>query len=451
MSERIQLFILSFLFILLIPSCKKDSETYTVSGTVTNDYSIPVREVMVFSSDGDTAYTDENGNWSLSGLEGSVVLKAGKENHSIDPAEISVNAADQDVKFKANRVATDQEIAVLKWFENLQLENGLLESTNDGGIVSLYDNALAAMVFMIHKDFQRAEKIFGFFDDRIDSELLKGKGGFSQFRDPQGIPGKHRWLGDNAWMLIALNNYKSLTGSSQFDRLADELENWIRSLQDSDGGIWGGYAADGSRIHKITEGNIDAFNAVPGYGDFHRNLLDYLEKERWDETDKNLISWPSNPQYFYAMDLHPWGYCIFEDFPESALTSADRYLTTQTATATGEVVTGYCFDEDQDVVWPEGTGQMAVAFNTAGRFEEANYYLNEKEKAMVESTPPGAMGIPYATNQGTSYGAGALWDGADINPAISSGAWYIFARRNFDPFAVEREKGIAGEDKFWRE
>ncbi|MDX1702239.1 MAG: hypothetical protein R3250_16550, partial [Melioribacteraceae bacterium] len=35
------------------------------------------------------------------------------------------------------------EIEVYNWFENQQLANGLLESVEDGNVVSLYDNALA--------------------------------------------------------------------------------------------------------------------------------------------------------------------------------------------------------------------------------------------------------------------------------------------------------------------
>ena len=94
------------------------------------------------------------------------------------------------------------------------------------------------MVFTITEDYSRAESIFDFFNNRINSELNNGVGGFSQFRDRNGIPNNHRWLGDNAWLLIALNNYKSFTGSSRYNLLSEQIKNWILSLQDSDGGFF---------------------------------------------------------------------------------------------------------------------------------------------------------------------------------------------------------------------
>ena len=75
------------------------------------------------------------------------------------------------------------------WLEKSQLPNGLLESTENGNFVSLYDNALAALLFTEQGELQRAEKIFNFFEARIDRELLKGKGGFFQFRNREGKNG----------------------------------------------------------------------------------------------------------------------------------------------------------------------------------------------------------------------------------------------------------------------
>ena len=151
------------------------------------------------------------------------------------------------------------------------------------------------------------------------------------------------------------------------------------------------------------------------------------------------------------MDLHPWGYSIFEDFPASTLISAERYLTTQVATANGKQITGYCFDIDNDTVWLEGTGEMIVAFNSAGMESEAAFYLAEMEKMILDSDLfEESAGIPYATNRATSYGSGDLWFGVDTNAAISSSAWYLFGKTEFNPFAVGREKNAPVADKFWQ-
>jgi len=301
------------------------------------------------------------------------------------------------------------------------------------------------------KTIQEQKTSLIFFDQRIDSELKNGVGGFSQLRDINGSPNGHRWMGDNAWLLIALNTYKAKTNSNAYDNLAMELKLWLQSLQDQDGGLWAGYGYDDKRLNsKVTEGNIDAFNAVKGYTDFHREILSFLEEDRWLDNEKDLVAWPTNPQYLYALDVHSWSYLIFEEFPESTLTSPQRFLTTQLAN-NGNEVTGYCFDEDKDTVWLEGTGQMALAFGQAGMTSEKEVYLAEMEKALTQSSfYANSSGFAYATNPGTTYGSTPLWNGADTNIALSSGAWYLFAKQGFNPFEVEREKDMPVSEMFWR-
>ena len=348
-------------------------------------------------------------------------------------------------------IISEIEIEILNWFDNQQLSNGLLESIENGNVVSLYDNALASMVFMLQEDYEKAENIFNFFNARIDSELKNDVGGFSQLRDRNGMPNNHRWMGDNAWLLIALNNYKAMTGMTTYDNLATEIKNWLLTLQDTDGGLFAGYDSNNNLLNfKVTEGMIDAFNAIEGYTTFHSNLLNYLETNRWDNVDKNLVAWPGNPDYLYALDLHPWSYLMFNNYPVSSLTTAERYVTIQMSTVTGLEITGYCFDEDQDAIWFEGTGQMTLAFDLANMTNERDYYLSEMEKNLIESINyPNATGFPYSSNIGTHSGGDLLWDTADDEIAISACAWYVFTKRSFNPFAIERNKNIPTQDMFW--
>lgn len=343
--------------------------------------------------------------------------------------------------------------SIYNWFINMQNDNGLLLSSEGGRYVSLYDNALSALVFTINGDFENAEKIFDFFESRIENEMLVSPGGFGQMRTINGIPidnRPRRWLGDNAWLLIAINNYHNLKGNNKYQHLATTLSNWIISLQDDDGGIWGGFKENGDTISKIAEGNIDAFNAIPGYNEFHKKLLVHLKNVRWDQSKKVLIAWADHPKYEYALDLHSWGFCIFENFPKDVLSDADRFLTTQKSTISNQLITGYCFDEDKDVVWLEGTGQMATAFNTAKMETEAQFYLQEMRKNRVQSIAfPNTYAFPYTVNHGTSFSSSDLWNGVDTNPSISSTAWYLFGMLKFDPLELGRKKNVPQEDKFW--
>jgi cellulose synthase operon protein B len=443
-----------FMTIFLFSACDNTEQelSYEVSGQVINHFGQGLKNIKIYYSETAYVLTDEEGKWEVVDLKAPTVIRPMAENYTFQPIEQAVNEqTDTSILFNTTRILSPKEQQVTNWFHQQQLPNGLLESAENSNFVSLYDNALAALVFIMNNDLARAEGIFDFFNGRIDNELLTGNGGFSQFRTANGVPNNNRWLGDNAWLLIALNNYKAVTGNDKYDRMITELSNWMIGLQDTDGGLFGGTRTNGTQIHKITEGNIDAFNAVRGYTDFHKKLLDFLENDRWNAEDKNLMAWVGHPLYEYALDLHPWSYCMFADYPLSALTSADRYLTTQTATVTGMPITGYCFDEEQDVVWLEGTGQMSLAFVKAEMQSEADFYLAEMEKVLVASANHmDAFSFPYASNLGTAYSNDPLWTGADTNPVISSGAWYLFAKGNFNPFEVERNKAIPEADKFWK-
>jgi hypothetical protein len=338
--------------------------------------------------------------------------------------------------------------SVLLWLDSMQLDNGLVETSYQSNLISLYDNALTACAFISAGQHERAARILDFFNARLNSEMLSGNGGYFQFRSASGPQG-NRWLGDNAWLLIAIHNYEHATGDYQFAEMRQALDTWIRAQQDVDGGLWGGTDATGATIGKITEGIIDAFNAVQGFDAFHEGVLEYLEQERWDTAEQLFVSWPGS-NYYYALDNFSWGYCTFEGFPDRMLQDADRFLNTQTHAPNQQDVNGYCFDEDRDAVWLEGTAQMAVAYTKAGHSEMANSILQEVAKTrLTQAGWSGARGIPYATNQGTGYGGGLLWDGIDTQAATAASTWFIMACNEFDPMRVGYEKGIPQNLKFW--
>jgi hypothetical protein len=336
------------------------------------------------------------------------------------------------------------------WLTNMQLPNGLLESTEGANFVSLYDNSLAALAFLSQGDIKRAEMIFDFFNARIESELMNTSGGFYQFRDAEGNNARTKWLGDNAWLLIALNNYEEITGNNRYQRMASELEKWIRSLQDTDGGLWGGTRENGNQIHKITEGIITAFNAVKGFDDFHEGILGFIKAQRWDANEQVLVAQPDFPKYNFALDLYTLGFLIMEDLTVEVLHNADKFLNTQKMALNGEVLEGYCFDEDKDVIWLEGTAQMALAYKVGGMKKEAKSILNNLEKTFIPSVMMNNVtAIPYATNQGTSFETSNLYDNSCKVPALSPNVWYIFAKSAFNPFQLGKNKKIPAELKFW--
>ena len=74
------------------------------------------------------------------------------------------------------------------------------------------------------------------------------------------------------------------------------------------------------------------------------------------------------------------GYCAFPNFDDAARAFYFAYEVSVTSTETGEAIDGYCFDEDQDVLWFEGTAQVAVMHWVAGDREKAEAVLDELKK-----------------------------------------------------------------------
>lgn len=440
-------------FSLCLSTCQKpdlDEGPYRVGGMIMDAHGHGIPGIAIYY-DNDSVITDPSGFWTLEVGEGARTFTPEHPLYDFTPPYQEVERAVSQLNFTAIPIFSLRETQVINWLSKQQLSNGLVPSTENGTLISTYDQALSALVFILARDFARAEMIFDFFDARIDTELRAGPGGFSQFRDLAGIPNNHRWMGDNAWLLIALNQYHAFTHSSRYQVLADAIAAWLQGLQDSDGGLWAGYGSDDTRLeYKVTEGQIDAFNAIPGYSTFHADLLTFLRTQRWDASDRNLMAWPENPPYRYALDNHSWSYCAFPDYPVSALSTASRFLTTQVGTVSGNSIQGYDIDEDRDAVFMEGTGQMAVAYRVADDPINSNYYLGEMEQLwMASSLHTQAGGFPYASNRGTGYGNTPHWLGVDTDIAIAPGAWYIFARRSFNPFDLERNKAIPLADRFW--
>lgn len=453
---RRSLFILSVFTFGTLISCTEKKEVqhefpFVVSGIVTNSDGKALPQVKVTSSNGTTSISDSAGKFNLSNLNGQQTITPQKAGFTFNPPFLIVDFQKSQLHFTAQPSDSIGIVSerVYDWLVAIQLANGLLESSENSNFVSLYDNALAAFAFMAKGDRLKAEAIFNFFDSRQKQELLLNPGGFSQFRDRNGNPTGNRWMGDNAWLLMALNHHATTYNSTRYVTLRTGIENWIRQLQDTEGAIWGGFATNGSKIGIVTEGMIDAFNAVPGYDLFHKRTLQYLGSKRWDATRNLLISWPGN-KYELALDNYAWGFCAFEDFPVSTLDNASIFRNTQIAAISGLHVTGFAPDIDKDVIWLEGTGEMTVALNKAGKDSTARFYLKEMNKATAKSSAhSGAIGLPYVTNSGTSYGADALWTGAELNACISSSSWFLFGALKFDPFRNGYSKRIPSGDKFW--
>lgn len=342
------------------------------------------------------------------------------------------------------------EYSVYNWISAQQQANGLIRNSDTSSSSSLYNNALAALLFISLEDYSKAEAVFDYFNLHKLNVFIQQKKGFSQMRTLNGRPNNRTWMGDNAWLLIALNTYHQKTQTQKYQLLANTIEKWLRSLQDTDGGLWGGFEADGKQIPKNTEGMLDAFHAVSGLDDFHINILKFLGKYRWNSEEQHLTTSVEKHKYSIALDLHSWSICILEDFPQSALKNASKFQSIHKATSNNILIDGYCFDIDNDCVWLEGTGQMVVAYQFKEEHEKACYFLNEMTKTIIPSTLNSSLsGVPYVSNNSTNFGRELIWNSADNEASIASSIWFLYGSLKLNPFEIGFKRNIPNNYKFW--
>jgi len=431
--------------------------THALSGKVTDPDGKGIKGVQInlVGAVAQSVFTDSTGAWIVENLLGSYSIQPSLAGASFVPDFIVADAARTDVNFTRTETLAEyyKVEGIHAWLAANQHSNGLVTVTSSS-FVSLYDQSLAALSFMALGDNARAEKIFDYFDARINSELKVAPGGFYQFRDVNGTisTDSPHWVGDVAWLLIALNYYEAYIDANKYETLQTEIENWIRSLANADGNIKGGYTHAGATIICGTEGLLDAFHAVRGYDNWHKNLLGYMKTDRWSTTDRLFTNFkgPSSDPYIYPLDIFSWGYSMMPGTSISILQKASRFVNAQRAT-NGKTIVGFGPDTDKDIVWLEGTGQMVVAYQLAGDTTSANLYISEMRKTLLrDNAYPDAYAIPYATNPGTNFGTSPTWIGEEIGGAISSSTFYLFGALNFNPYAVGRAKNIPAADKFWQ-
>lgn len=335
---------------------------------------------------------------------------------------------------------------------------GLLPSYENGSDCFTYDQALASMAFVLEGDFKKAKQILDFYDETYKKQVKRyGKFiGFSDAYKKDGAWGETWAAGPNAWMLMAINQYTYFSKDNRYMELAGKIADWLISLEAIDGGIIGGYYGNGEPMAWVsTEHNFDCYAAFRDMGiltgdekylKIAKDTKLWLENAGWNAKEKRFDMGQGNPNY--ATDLSSWAVLsLGKKYGPTLDFAIEKSLTKKLYKVKNVEVEGFDFGStyetshypDKDAVWLEGTGQMVLAFDRAGRMEEKNRFLAELDKTLTVSPAyKGAAGLPYATNTGTpAYGS---WLMADKPLCVSSTAWYIFAKKNFNPFSMDQKE-----------
>lgn len=318
--------------------------------------------------------------------------------------------------------------------------SGIMGNQEYDHFSGVYSNALAALCFTRQGDLERAGKILRFFDRHFLQEFATGTpGGFHQFwssshtvYDKTVYSGTDRWIGDNAWLLIALNYHRRKTGSQEFDRMRRGIAEWLISLQDEEGGIQAGFNRKGRMTHKSTEGNLDSYAALEDYPEVRERIKEYLMTHLWVEKDRRFMMGSTVRES--GLDCIAWAIAAFgKEFATTLGYAERRFIRTAKSDAKRRKITGFSDFVDKDRVWLEGTGQMAVAYNVVGDRKTAKRYIKQLQRAMVSSERfEGTRGLPCFTNDPT-------WEGASKMIFVPAQSWYLFAKWDFNPLDTDRK------------
>jgi len=324
--------------------------------------------------------------------------------------------------------------AIYEWLKRQQQDTGLLGNQEADAVSGLYANALAAIAFTHEGDYELARAVFDFYASWYEREFADAPGGFHQMWNPvAGTPyaGSDRWIGDNAWLLIALNYYGRESGDDRYAAMQTGVARWLQGLQDEDGGVWSGFNADGPMKAKSTEGNLDCFAALEAYPETRNRVRRWLLDAMWIEKEKRFRM--GSTVDASALDGTSWAIAALGPSFSEALAHAEKeYLRTDSLRGSNVEITGFADLPGRDRVWFEGTGQMVVAYQLCGEHEKAAAALGEMQRALRNSQRfPGTAGLPCFSSKPD-------WEGAADRIFVPSQAWYLFGLWSFNPMQTEQ-------------
>lgn len=352
-------------------------------------------------------------------------------------------------------------------------------------IVYTYDQAVAAIAFMLEGDRARAEKVL----DKL-----------AAIQDPDGSWINSYWwngygeeirkhVGPVAWVAMAYMSYEKLYGSNRYDASAKKAMDWIITFQKPNGGIAGGRTtwdlngAWSDEVWSSTEHNQDVYNLLryyatkfndrtTAYNQAAADVKSFLDYVVWDDTLKRWYGGFKNDTSLkdplVPMDVNPWGvmalgltgtrnYQASIDYVEHANGNGTSPASPKYAHAlpySNTTITAYDFDWQSDCapgstqtgqpngercadIWFEGSAFMSVAYAMRGNTDQSNYIIDEIiKKQGTSSTLLG--GVPYSL-RGTNNN---YWKMAQEN-CVSSTGWLIIAIAKYNPFTASYISGVS--------
>jgi hypothetical protein len=390
------------------------------------------------------------------------------------------------------------------WMKGYLNENGLADDIepvpySDHVIAHIFSGALCAIVAVHKSDWATAHRILDNMQSHYASVFLEGPGGYySAFNSSTNLPflDNDRYLGDNAWLLNALNHYQAAVYGTQFqDRyktMADGIAAWIVSLQDApskqnrynDYGLYSGYygASNGSTPNqlmkiKIAEANTSALAALRGhtrwYAGAHGAVADQVEQflftasvgatgglfntadSRINPGKSDSGSFPSgSPSYdtYNYLDNTLWPLLTVQEprnynrlFTALPLVAADMFDTgVEPDVAPGAALSGWSDQKNKTRIFPEGYAYFRLMYERLAEMRKDQH----KEFTAAEM-PVGYDSLFSVIDQflvdssRVEGGKGMViqsndpgYAGESTAPSYEGSAWYMFGNLRVNPLSV---------------
>lgn len=377
------------------------------------------------------------------------------------------------------------------WLKNHQSPSTGLISSFEGddpavrGWAFVYDQALAAHVFLLFGDDQGARKILNFFNRHA-------KGGFRGFNnayyyDSGDVAEFTVHCGPNIWIGIAALQYTHKTGDKYYLPLARKIADWLITVQDKDpaGGLKGGPEFPWF----ATEHNLDAYalfgmmfriTAEEKYRLAAEKVMSWLKTYALAAGGKDYKPPPVNRgrgDATIATDTYAWALAAVGPEklremgmdPEAIMAFAEKHCGVEVSyeRPSGLVVNVKGFDFARYAHMPRGgmistewTSQMVISlrllsdyFARQGDFDKRGYYaakadmyLDELNKLIISSPSAKGQGegcLPYATLADADTGHGWNTPRGAGTCSMAGTAYMLMAIRQSNPLMLE-ENGNTG-------
>ena len=269
--------------------------------------------------------------------------------------------------------------------------------------------------------------------------------------------------GNLAWVMIGLLNYYEVYGGADYLASTIEIGDWLAAnTASATGGFTGGYlgpdVAPVWQTWKSTEHNIDLYVA---FDRLYRLTGQAMWQARATQARQFVAAmWDAEAGHYWTgttpdgvtinravvpLDIQAWTVLAFgaDATTRQALHYAEDHLKATFDDPSGFAFDGFTFSQHETTAppmpWPEGTAQMAAAFQRTGDAAAASFYLAELQELQANAHNGNGQGLVAAPADGLETGFGSVYYN---RLHIGATAWYLCAALGYNPYYPPAQRRV---------